>query len=244
MERILPIIDYLLASPITWGFATIVIAAMAASGRFSMNATKVLLVLAWIVAFVGLLRSETITKFEWLPRSLLLIFISSGLAIGLYYLGIWCSIIPQSVSQPEIITRVPTSNIELKKQANQLSNEILQFLSDRKANEPRVSFKFDEKMMSKKNGTETVNRNSAAFKRATEAWQRDGEESSRYYEKMGRDFAERYASRYENIVVDLEKKGAKRTPIDDIGSPQTNPITIEKAAIRLGVMANELPDTN
>ena len=80
-------LDYLLASPITWGVLAIIFAAIALSGRFSMNATKILLVVAWIIAVIGLFRSEFIATFGLLPRSLWLIFISSALALGLYYLS-------------------------------------------------------------------------------------------------------------------------------------------------------------
>ncbi|MCA1625277.1 MAG: hypothetical protein LC778_16060 [Acidobacteria bacterium] len=191
--------------------------------------------------------SKTAKKYRYLiynyPIMSLMFMVVVGLLIGGGFGALlWWGIYKQPQSKPEITTVLTPPNIELKKQANQLSNEMLQFISDRRANEPKITWRHDEKMMRKKNGVETLNRNSAAFKRALEEWNRDNEESSKYSNKMRTDFVERFGVRYEIIIKELENRGAKLTTIDKIDAAQTNPIIMERAAIRLGVLANELPD--
>src|SRR5438270_364677 len=71
-QRTMSIIDALLSSPIFWGVIALVLAAIALSGKFSVNAAKVLLVCAGCAAIYGVYRSGVALRLAPIPRYLFL----------------------------------------------------------------------------------------------------------------------------------------------------------------------------
>jgi len=68
----------------------IIFAAIALSGKLSMSASRALLVIAWVIAIVGIYRLiPSPLAFNWVPRSLYTMLGASVIGIGLYYLGQW-----------------------------------------------------------------------------------------------------------------------------------------------------------
>jgi hypothetical protein len=86
MEKILLATESFLASPITWGVATLVLSAVALSGRFSVSAANWLLLFAWLTAAFGIFRAG---PKEILLRLLVTVFFASGVAIIFLYLSKW-----------------------------------------------------------------------------------------------------------------------------------------------------------
>ena len=80
------ILDSLLNSQITWGVFGLIFAAAAFSGKLSMNASRWCLLFAGLVAGVGIWKSTPITGLAIVLRTLLTIFLTSGIAIVLYWL--------------------------------------------------------------------------------------------------------------------------------------------------------------
>jgi len=76
------------ASAIFWGFVTLVLAAIAVSGKQSMNAASALVISALITAFVGLVLSD-LARLPLIPRWLIVIAVMCVLGIGAYYLIQW-----------------------------------------------------------------------------------------------------------------------------------------------------------
>src|SRR5205823_4134579 len=89
VERFMSIVDAILASPITWGVAALILAAIALSGRFSVSAATVLLLIAWLAAVIGVYRSEVSLHLHWIPRYLIVLLCASAIGLGLYYLNEW-----------------------------------------------------------------------------------------------------------------------------------------------------------
>lgn len=206
-------------------------------------ASRIFFILSAFFASITFVMLLTIISDNFWLRIILSFCIFGLIGVGLveaYIFAGHTEKIEPKVTATPILT---TSNVELKKQANQLSNEIIQFVSDRDSNKPQLTWRQDEKMMKKtKEGGLTINRNSAAYKRAEEEWNRDSAIQSAYYAKTQNDFVERYAKRYAIIITELEKKGVNLSPKDKSDAHQINPISMQRAAVRLGVLANELPD--
>lgn len=83
MDKVVAILE----SQIFWGFTGLILAAMALSGKFSMTASRILLVFAWLIAVVGIYR--WVTSSPLVLRILLTMLCASVLGIGLYYLDQW-----------------------------------------------------------------------------------------------------------------------------------------------------------
>jgi hypothetical protein len=126
------------------------------------------------------------------------------------------------------------SNNDIKKQANELSREMLRFFADKQASEPR----FNNPLLGEKNPD-----SKAARKRYDVAKERFDQEYGAYLQTARDEFLENFAVRYETTLRELKKRGADVKTNDEIEFNSTNIITLKKIVIRLGVIANELPDT-
>jgi hypothetical protein len=84
-------VQLVLASPIFWGFLalvlTLVLAAIAVSGKQSMKAATTLVILALIAALVWLVQSDL--GLPSIPRWLVIVAAMCGLGVGAYYLIQW-----------------------------------------------------------------------------------------------------------------------------------------------------------
>lgn len=139
------------------------------------------------------------------------------------------------------LTKELSENLELKNQANQLSNEILQFLSDRNDNVPKLPSIDISGIMPSKNGM--ADKNSVAFKRYLEERERQYQITGAYYQETQNEFIKRYGVRYQNTLSDLARHGVALKVNDNFFAAQTNPITMQRAAMRLSELAERLPDT-
>lgn len=217
-----------------WGLIGVVGIILSISfGVLQMNDFK--LAKKWFLVAAIIAWGE-VFMFGWFTSSsagirLLIVFVASGLiAIGLveafrYVVG----------KQDAQIAMQPQSNIELKMRANKLSDDILQFASDKQLSEPkRADFNYNEKV---------VNQNSAAFKRAMKEWNRNNEESALYYKRMQDDFLNRFGGEYAGVIDDLKKQGAEVESKDNFAYAMTNSLSMKNAAMRLKLLANQIPDT-
>lgn len=89
MGRLISIVDSLLASPISWGCVTLVLAAFALKGKFSMTAANYLLIAAGVTATIGIHRSVPVQSLDWVPRYLVTAMAASAIGIAVYYTNQW-----------------------------------------------------------------------------------------------------------------------------------------------------------
>jgi hypothetical protein len=91
MERILSILESFLSHPLLWGVFAVVALAIALSGRLSVNAASTLLWVAFAAAIFGVFRAGIPLRNDPVLRYLILVAISSSLAIGTVLLQRWFS---------------------------------------------------------------------------------------------------------------------------------------------------------
>lgn len=91
MARVLPLLEAVLASPITWGVATLVAIALALSGKLSMGAAKWIMWAACCSAAFGVYRAEVVVKLDSLMRFLVLGCCIFGLVAGTVATTRWMS---------------------------------------------------------------------------------------------------------------------------------------------------------
>ena len=77
-----------LTGPIFACVLALVLAAFAASGKVSIKAANILLIMALIVVLLGLVRSD-LSRLPLIPRLLITVIVISVLALGAYYLSQW-----------------------------------------------------------------------------------------------------------------------------------------------------------
>ena len=128
------------------------------------------------------------------------------------------------------------SNIELKRQAQQLCDDMLRFAEDQETNNSFDLFNFNSNRQPKDPNSP------AAIKRANQKFARQAQESIERSNKVRNDFTQRFGVRYTTIKKELEKRGANPRDIEDFEIIHTNPYTIKRAAIQISAIANLLPD--
>lgn len=89
MSKILPILESVIASPVTWGVIALAGFAIALSGRLSMTAANWVMWIAFGLAVFGIYRAEVILKMEPLMRFMVLGGCALLLAAGTLAVGRW-----------------------------------------------------------------------------------------------------------------------------------------------------------
>jgi hypothetical protein len=111
MDRVTSLVESLLGSPITWGVVAVVLGAIAVSGKFSVTVASILLVLAWVLATVGISRSAPLLQTPLALRIPLTMFFASLVGIGLYYVDAWIREKPPQTATPPSVTPSQTEAI-------------------------------------------------------------------------------------------------------------------------------------
>lgn len=106
----------------------------------------------------------------------------------------------------------------LKDRASLLSHEILEFLADRRRNEPRHR-----------------------FGRTDEQWRQDRDDEMRYYRETMNQFSIRFASRAQAICSELQDAGLGDQTFQSTCEHPTNPIGIQIIGEHMGMLAQKLP---
>ncbi|MEP7037477.1 MAG: hypothetical protein ABI891_03965 [Acidobacteriota bacterium] len=145
-------------------------------------------------------------------------------------------------TKSEIPPAFVSANVELKKAAKQLSNEILQFVSDRNSNRPQFPMLDPTGIKANKDGT-VAKKSLSAYNKFKEERDRQNQITLNYYQETQNDFIQRYSVRYQNILNDLVRQDVDLTGGYTAIRAQTNPLTMQGAAVWLGGLAEQLPDT-
>jgi hypothetical protein len=89
MARIVAIIEIMLRSSVFWGVVALVLGAVAISGKFSMRGADTVLIIAWLVALVGVFRGHPVSEYDLVLRFLVTALCASVLGLGFYKLSTW-----------------------------------------------------------------------------------------------------------------------------------------------------------
>jgi hypothetical protein len=122
-----------LSHPLFALFFACVICALQISGVITVKLARLFLFAAWLVAVIG--TSTMLNNAPLGHRAIVAGLVGIPTALLLFFVE---RLITKTVKKRESKTPILLSNIELKKQAKQLADDMLQFISDRRANEPQV----------------------------------------------------------------------------------------------------------
>lgn len=89
MDKAIRIIEALFASSLFWGIVALVLGAVTLSGRFSLRGADTILLVAWLIAIVGIFGGKPVANFELIPRLLITTLCMSIIGLGFYRLSLW-----------------------------------------------------------------------------------------------------------------------------------------------------------
>ena len=235
-----------------WGVVGMITSAIAA---LVPNAISAILFLAsWIIISVAIYRGSLFAN-KPLKHQILLKTCFSLLSIVIFgsfwaYFkqgkqGVTAEEVKQIIEEnnDKKLKKELLENKELKIQVNQLSNEILQFVADRNSNRPEIEPIDISEIKPSKDGKGIAKESAAAYEKYAAERKRQGQMVESYYQETQNEFIKRFGTRYQNILNDLNRRGIDLNNGYTVFRAQTNPLTMQGAAVWLGGLAEQLPDT-